>query len=56
MKPGRDSIKKSDSDSVTEPGSENQGVDFLQVLLAGGGIIGALALIFLILRYLLHVI
>ncbi len=56
MKSSRDSIKRADSDSVTEPGSDNQGIDFLQVLLAGGGIIAAAALIFLILRYLLHVI
>ena len=56
MKPGSDSARKSDSDSINEPGSDKQGMDFLQVLQVGGGIICAIALIFLILRYILHII
>jgi hypothetical protein len=52
MKPGSDPIKKSDSDSVTEHGDDKQGIDFLQALQVGGGIIGAAFLVWLILRYL----
>jgi hypothetical protein len=56
MKPGSDPIKKSDSDSVMESGKDTQGIDFLQALQVGGGIIAAVAILFLILRYILHII
>jgi hypothetical protein len=36
--------------------SDNQGVDFLFVLQAGGGIIGAVLRILILLRYGLHII
>ena len=52
MKPGSDSVKKSDSDSVKEPGDGKQGIDFLQALQVGGGIIAAAALVWIILRFL----
>jgi hypothetical protein len=48
MKPG--------SDSVMEHGEDKQGMYFLQVLQIGGGIIAAIALLFLILRNVLHII
>ena len=56
MKPGSDSGKKTDSDSVTEPGSDKQGIDFLQALQVVGGIIAACALLWIILRNVLHII
>ena len=56
MKPGSDPIKKSDSDSVMESGKDTHGIDFLQALQVGGGIIAAVAIFFLILRYILHII
>jgi hypothetical protein len=52
MKPGSDPIKKSDSDSVTEPGKDTQGIDFLKALQVIGGIIGAAAVVWIILRFL----
>lgn len=51
MKPGSDPIKKSDRDSVKEPSDDKQGIDFLQALQVGGGIIAAAALIWIILRF-----
>ena len=39
-----------------EPGKETQGIDFLQALQVGGGIIAAVALVFIILRNVLHII
>ena len=36
--------------------SNNEGVDFLVVLQVGGGIIGAVLLILMLLRYVLHII
>jgi len=49
MKPGCDPLKKTDKDPGMEPGSDNPGIDFLQVLQAGAGIICAAALVFLFL-------
>jgi hypothetical protein len=48
MKEGSDSEKKSDRD--------NPGIDFLQVLQLGGGIICAVIVVWLILHSILHVI
>jgi len=56
MKPGRDPLKKTDNDSVVEPGNDQEGVDFLQVLQTGGGIIAAAILVFLVLRYFLDIV
>ena len=56
MKPGPDPRKKTDKDPSVEPGSDNPGIDFLQVLQAGAGIICAAALVFLFLRYILHIV
>jgi len=52
MKPGSNPVKKPDIDSVMEPGSDKQGIDFLQALQWGGGIIAAVALVWIILRFL----
>jgi hypothetical protein len=36
-------------------GKENEGIDFLQMLAVGGGVIGVILVVFGILRYVLHV-
>jgi len=52
MKSGSVPLGKPDSDSVKEGGDNKQGIDFLQALQWGGGIIAAVALVWIILRFL----
>ena len=56
MTPGNDLLRKSDSESVMEPGEDKQGIDFLQVLQVGGGLIIAVALVYLLLHNVLYMI
>jgi hypothetical protein len=45
-------VKKSDSDPIKEHADDKQGIDFLQALQVGGGIIAAVAMVWIILRFL----
>jgi hypothetical protein len=55
MKPGSDS-KKTEKDTITNPVKDGEGIDALVVLQILGGIIAAVALVWLILHNVLHMI